>query len=164
MRIGNDRLGFHYRSSELLAVYRFDDNNKPVDFEKNARRKVGLRKDNKVIVAREEKANLVRETFLQVGSMSLGALIECEEDGVATRYQLTHKSTIFGKYTFNDFKRRKSWLLTKPELVMELARGSAKVISAPKLFDDTLENVVGQMQSQGRPDIRRAAFGPADFG
>ncbi|MBV1880933.1 MAG: DUF1631 domain-containing protein [Pseudomonadales bacterium] len=146
------------------AVYRFDDNNKPVDFEKNARRKVGLRKDNKVIVAREEKANLVRETFLQVGSMSLGALIECEEDGVATRYQLTHKSTIFGKYTFNDFKRRKSWLLTKPELVMELARGSAKVISAPKLFDDTLENVVGQMQSQGRPDIRRAAFGPADFG
>ncbi|MBL4867918.1 MAG: DUF1631 family protein [Pseudomonadales bacterium] len=130
------------------AVFRVDDKVTPVEFKQSSNRRVGLKEDNKVIVAREDKANLIRETFLQVGRMVVGSLIECEEEGVSVRYQLTHKSTIFGKYTFNDFKRRKTWLLTKPELVMELARGRAKAISAPKLFDDTLESVVTQLQAQ----------------
>lgn len=94
----------------------------------------------------ESRENVVKKTFDLVNSFKVGSLYEYDLGERKIRYQLTAISTVFGQFTFVDFQGKRL-IKPKPELVMDIIKGKVKRIGNQKLFDDTLENVVTQIQS-----------------
>lgn len=94
----------------------------------------------------ESRENVVKKTFDLVNSFKVGSLFEYDLGERKARYQLTAVSTVFGQFTFVDFQSKRL-IKPKPELVMDIIKGKVKRINSQKLFDDTLENVVTQIQS-----------------
>jgi hypothetical protein len=86
------------------------------------------------------------EAFEAAKNYRVGEMFEFQRDGLKHRYQLTHVSNIFGKYTFREFGNRALIEINKPDLVIEVLRGSVAKISSNSLFDNSLESVISQIR------------------
>lgn len=86
------------------------------------------------------------EAFEVSKDYKVGDLFELNRDGIKHRYQLTHVSTIFGKYTFREFGTRNLIEMSKPDLVIHLMSGEIKKLSNARLFENSLESVISQIR------------------
>lgn len=90
--------------------------------------------------------------FDEAKTYKVGELFELLRDGLKHRYQLTHVSNIFGKYTFREFGTRTLLEVGKPDLVVDILRGSIQRISNTAIFDNSLESVISQIRGEGDDD------------